>query len=113
MNLFLLQAIEEDGLQKNSTKVGTYMLKKLAELRDEFDFVGDVRGKGLMIGIELVTDKVTKRSFPSKHFETIWEDTRDMGLLIGRGGLRANVSTHKTYWFDIGDTNKNMNGKNS
>lgn len=79
-------------MQKNCAKVGTYLLKELSKLRDEFDFVGDVRGKGLMIGIELVTDKVTKKSFPSKHFELIWEDTKDMGLLVGRGGLRANVS---------------------
>ena len=37
---------------------GTYFLEELAKLRDEFEIVGDVRGKGLMIGVELVTDKV-------------------------------------------------------
>lgn len=52
------QAIEEDHLQKNSEDVGTYMLLELAKLRDKFEIVGDVRGKGLMIGIEMVTDKV-------------------------------------------------------
>lgn len=52
------QAIEEDSLQKNSKDVGTYMLLELAKLRDKFEIVGDVRGKGLMIGIEMVTDKV-------------------------------------------------------
>lgn len=52
------QVIKEDNLQKNSQEVGTYMLLKFAELRDEFDIVGDVRGKGLMIGIEMVQDKV-------------------------------------------------------
>lgn len=53
------QAIEEDGLQKNSEDVGTYMLLELAKLRHKFEIVGDVRGKGLMIGIEMVTDKVS------------------------------------------------------
>lgn len=53
------QAIEEDGLQKNSEDVGTYMLLELAKLRDKFEIVGDVRGKGLMIGVEMVTDKVS------------------------------------------------------
>lgn len=53
------QAIEEDGLQKNSEDVGTYMLLELAKLRDKFKIVGDVRGKGLMIGVEMVTDKVS------------------------------------------------------
>lgn len=91
VGMAVLEVIEEEGLQKNCAKVGTYLLKKLAELRDEFEFVGDVRGKGLMIGIELVTDKVTKKSLPAKYFDIIWEDTKDMGLLVGRGGLRANV----------------------
>lgn len=52
------QVIKEENLQKNSQEVGTYMLLKFAELRDEFDIVGDVRGKGLMMGIEMVQDKV-------------------------------------------------------
>lgn len=52
------QVIEEENLQKNSQEVGTYMLLKFAKLRDEFDIVGDVRGKGLMVGIEMVQDKV-------------------------------------------------------
>lgn len=38
--------------------LGTYFLEQLATLRDEFDIVGDVRGKGLMIGVEMVTDQV-------------------------------------------------------
>lgn len=50
--------IKEENLQENSQEVGTYMLLKLAKLRDEFEIVGDVRGKGLMIGLEMVKDKV-------------------------------------------------------
>lgn len=55
---FSKQVIKEENLQENSQEVGTYMLQKFAELRDEFEIVGDVRGKGLMIGIEMVKDKV-------------------------------------------------------
>lgn len=55
---FSKQVIKEEKLQENSQDVGTYMLRKFAELRDEFEIVGDVRGKGLMIGIEMVQDKV-------------------------------------------------------
>lgn len=51
--------IKEENLQENSQEVGTYMLLKFAKLRDEFEIVGDVRGKGLMVGIELVKDKVS------------------------------------------------------
>lgn len=45
-------------MQKNSEVVGTHLLLELAKLRDEFEIVGDVRGKGLMIGMEMVQDKV-------------------------------------------------------
>lgn len=50
--------IEEENLQENCHVVGTYFLTELAKLRDEFEIIGDVRGKGLMIGVEMVTDKV-------------------------------------------------------
>ncbi|XP_041274897.1 alanine--glyoxylate aminotransferase 2, mitochondrial isoform X3 [Onychostruthus taczanowskii] len=81
------QAIEEDGLQKNSEDVGTYMLLELAKLRDKFEIVGDVRGKGLMIGVEMVTDKDSRRPLPAEEINQIWEDCKDLGVLIGRGGL--------------------------
>ena len=53
-----MQVIDEDGCQSLSHDVGTYFLHELAKMRDEFEVIGDVRGKGLMIGLELVTDKV-------------------------------------------------------
>lgn len=83
----VLDAIEEDSLQKNSKDVGTYMLLELAKLRDKFEIVGDVRGKGLMIGIEMVTDKDSRHPLPAEEINQIWEDCKDMGVLIGRGGL--------------------------
>ncbi|XP_066037151.1 alanine--glyoxylate aminotransferase 2, mitochondrial [Chamaea fasciata] len=83
----VLDAIEEDGLQKNSEVVGTYMLLELAQLRDEFEIVGDVRGKGLMIGVEMVTDKDSRRPLPAEEVSQIMEDCKDMGVLLGRGGL--------------------------
>ncbi|XP_071586013.1 alanine--glyoxylate aminotransferase 2, mitochondrial isoform X6 [Heliangelus exortis] len=83
----VLDAIEEDGLQKNSRDVGTYMLLELAKLRDKFEIVGDVRGKGLMIGVEMVTDKHSRHPLPAEEINQIWEDCKDMGVLLGRGGL--------------------------
>ena len=50
--------MEEVDTQRVSREVGTFTLLELAKLRDEFEIVGDVRGKGLMIGVEMVTDKV-------------------------------------------------------
>jgi len=88
----VLEAIDQDGTQKNSEVVGTYFLEKLLELKGEFpDVVGDVRGKGLMIGVELVTDKESKTPLPPEQFVPIWEDCKDMGVLIGKGGLYGNV----------------------
>lgn len=55
---FVFQVIEEEKIQENSHVTGTYMLEELAKIRDEVEIVGDVRGKGLMIGVEMVTDKV-------------------------------------------------------
>ena len=53
-----VQAIEEDGLQENSRRVGDVLLEGMLSLREEFEVVGDVRGKGLMLGMELVKNKV-------------------------------------------------------
>ncbi len=54
--------IDEEGLQENSARVGEVFMRELMKLRDEFEVVGDVRGKGLMIGVELVKDRVRGRN---------------------------------------------------
>lgn len=51
-------------MQQNCEVVGTHFIKELTQLRDEFKIVGDVRGKGLMIGVELVEDKVIRNLIP-------------------------------------------------
>lgn len=79
-------------MQKNCVIVGTYLLLELEKLRNEFSCVGDVRGKGLMIGIELVSDQKNRSAISAKHFLDIWEECKDQGLLLGRGGLCGNVS---------------------
>jgi alanine-glyoxylate transaminase/(R)-3-amino-2-methylpropionate-pyruvate transaminase len=54
----VLQVIDEDKLQQRSGEVGGHYLRELLKLREDYEVVGDVRGKGLMIGVEMVTDKV-------------------------------------------------------
>ena len=54
----LLQVIDEEGLQLRSGKVGEVFLRGMMQLRDEFEVVGDVRGKGLMLALEMVKSKV-------------------------------------------------------
>ncbi|XP_004583825.2 alanine--glyoxylate aminotransferase 2, mitochondrial [Ochotona princeps] len=83
----VLEVIQEEKLQENSNEVGTYALQKFAQLRDEFDIVGDVRGKGLMIGMEMVQDKMSRQPLPIEEVNQIHEDCKNLGLLVGRGGL--------------------------
>ncbi|XP_013396767.1 alanine--glyoxylate aminotransferase 2, mitochondrial-like [Lingula anatina] len=87
----VLKIIDEEGLQENCAVVGTHFLEGLAKLRDQYDIVGDVRGKGLMIGIEMVTDQASRTPLPADKMATIWEDTKEMGILIGKGGFYGNV----------------------
>ncbi|XP_037386244.1 alanine--glyoxylate aminotransferase 2, mitochondrial isoform X1 [Talpa occidentalis] len=83
----VLKVIKEEKLQENSQEVGTYMLLEFAKLRDEFEIIGDVRGKGLMIGIEMVKDKMSRQPLPREEVNQIHDDCKNMGLLIGRGGI--------------------------
>lgn len=87
----VLDVIDEEKLQENCEVVGTYFLHELAKMRDEFSIIGDVRGKGLMIGMEFVEDKKTRKPLPVEKVNKIWETCKDMGLLLGKGGLYGNV----------------------
>lgn len=56
----VLKTIDEERLQENSAKLGSYLMGKLHELKEKHDIIGNVRGKGLMVGVELVQDRHTK-----------------------------------------------------
>jgi len=57
----VIDVIKEERLLENAIKQGNHVLKRLEELKEESEILGDVRGKGLMIGAEIVTDKRTKK----------------------------------------------------
>ncbi len=61
--LATLDVIEREGLPQRSAELGKYLISQVEASVAQFPFVGDVRGLGLMVGIELVNDKATKRSF--------------------------------------------------
>ncbi|KAA0192042.1 hypothetical protein HAZT_HAZT001917 [Hyalella azteca] len=92
VGLAVLKTMLEENVQKRSHEVGTKFLLELGKLRDEFGSVGDVRGKGLMIGMELVENQSTHEPMNPKRFMEILEHCRDMGLLLGKGGFHGNVS---------------------
>ncbi|XP_051536788.1 alanine--glyoxylate aminotransferase 2, mitochondrial [Myxocyprinus asiaticus] len=83
----VLDTIKEDRTQENSAYVGTYLMTELAKLRDKYEIIGDVRGKGLLIGVEMVKDKASRDPLPPEAMAEIFEDTKDMGVLIGKGGV--------------------------
>ena len=58
----VMDVIEEDRIQENATKVGEVLIKELMKLQQEFEVIGDVRGKGLMLGMELVANRVSTSS---------------------------------------------------
>ena len=82
------------------------MLYNLASLMKEFPgVVGDVRGKGLMIGVELVSNPETRDPLPAEQFLQIFEDIKDAGVLVGKGG-NGNVSWEALVGEGIGERTK-------
>ncbi|MEM3670537.1 MAG: acetyl ornithine aminotransferase family protein [Thermoprotei archaeon] len=81
----VLDKITELRLLENAAKMGEYLVKRLRELQERFEQVGDVRGKGLMVGAELVKDPTTKQPDRPGLEKTITECWRRGLLLIGAG----------------------------
>jgi alanine-glyoxylate transaminase/(R)-3-amino-2-methylpropionate-pyruvate transaminase len=91
VGIAVLDVIQEEQLQENSLEIGTYLLQQLEKLKSKYSIIGDVRGKGLMIGLELIkNDEFASPVENEKYFE-VWEACRDLGLIIGRGGIHGNV----------------------
>jgi len=86
--LATLTYIEEHDLVNHVEKVGTYLKMRLLELKDKYPLIGDVRGKGLMIGLELVKEK---KEPAINEILQLFENTKKRRLLIGKGGLYGNV----------------------
>jgi 4-aminobutyrate aminotransferase len=85
-----LDNIEEQRLQERAYKIGNSLYRDLKDLEDRYEVVGEVRGKGLMIGVELVKDKESKAPNP-EGATRVMEVAKEHGLLVGKGGLYGNV----------------------
>ena len=85
----VLRVIENEGLQANCLDLGAYLTAGFGKLAAKHSIIGEVRGKGLMLGVELVKDRTTKE--PAKEeFAAVFERCKELGLLIGKGGLWGN-----------------------
>ena len=88
--LATLDVLLEDNVQQHAADVGGYLKQGLEELQSRHSIVGDVRGQGLMLGVELVTDCDAKTP-ASAETAKVHERAKDLGLLIGKGGVFGNV----------------------
>ncbi|MGV8874740.1 MAG: aspartate aminotransferase family protein [Rhodococcus sp. (in: high G+C Gram-positive bacteria)] len=90
--LTVLAVIERDGLVERAAKLGDQVTERLSALRDKYEVVGDVRGRGLLRGIEFVTDKATKAPFDALG-QSVTSECLERGLhlnivqLPGMGGI--------------------------
>jgi alanine-glyoxylate transaminase/(R)-3-amino-2-methylpropionate-pyruvate transaminase len=88
--LAVLEVIDQEGLQENARAQGVRLKSGLQDLMRRHSLVGDVRGMGLMLGVELVEDRESRN--PARAASTaVLEAAKEMGLLVGRGGLDGNV----------------------
>lgn len=88
-----LNVIEKDNLAENAARTGAHLRKGLEKLQQQFPkTIGDVRGMGLMQALELVEDETTGNRTPNPQAaDRLMEETKQRGLLLGRGGLYANT----------------------
>jgi 4-aminobutyrate aminotransferase-like enzyme len=85
-----IQVMLEERIPENALKVGKLMLERLQDLARKFDLIGDVRGKGLMIGVELVKDRKSKEPAVEETVK-VRDEMRKRGVLVGKGGTSRNV----------------------
>lgn len=76
-----LRIIDDEGLVENSRRVGEHFLHRLKPMEEKYSFIGEVRGLGLFLGIEMVKDKKTKEPLPKAVAQQIFKQCLNRGLL--------------------------------
>jgi 4-aminobutyrate aminotransferase-like enzyme len=85
-----LEIIKEEKLAENASLMGALLKDGLNQLKNNHQLIGDIRGRGLLLGIELVKDRKTKAHATDETIE-IMELCKNKGLLLGKGGMFGNV----------------------
>jgi len=88
--LAVLDVLEAEGLLANAATVGARLVQGVEDLGGEHPSVGDVRGKGMLVGVELVKDRSTREPATEQAVEVL-NELRDRGVLIGVTGRAENV----------------------
>ncbi len=85
-----LEVLLKDNYQQRCLEIGGYLKQGLEDLQSRHALIGDVRGQGLMIGVELVEDRATKAPATAAT-AAVHERAKELGLLVGKGGVFGNV----------------------
>jgi 4-aminobutyrate aminotransferase-like enzyme len=85
-----MEVIRDENLIANARDMGQRLVDGLQQIRARHPLIGDVRGRGLLLGIELVEDPVSK-AFASQQATELMDRCKNHGLLLGKGGLQGNV----------------------
>ncbi len=86
----VLNVLRQDKIQQNAKEVGEVLYQKLLDLKDRHRSIGDVRGRGLMLAIEMVKDRKTKEPDPEVT-AAVFENCRDSGLILSKSGPYQSV----------------------
>ncbi|MEK1887731.1 MAG: aminotransferase class III-fold pyridoxal phosphate-dependent enzyme [Phyllobacterium sp.] len=90
VGLAVLDVIERDNLRANAREIGNYLLERFKTMQARYHVIGDVRGQGLFLGIELVTDRMTKEP-ATEIARKINNGARKRGVLMGTEGPYDNI----------------------
>jgi len=90
--LATVETILEEGLVENSKQVGARMLDRLRCMQERFHFIGDVRGRGLLIGLDLVANRETREPLPARLTELLYKRCVERGLLVMAYGPRVRIN---------------------
>ncbi len=88
--LAVLDVLEEERLQENALRVGSYLKNGLQALQQRHALIGDVRGSGLFLGVDLVLDRNTRAAAPLQASYVV-NRLRECGVLTGTDGPHHNV----------------------
>ena len=86
----VIDIIQDEGLIENAEKIGGYLKTELLKIKDDFGYLGDIRGPGLFIGLDIVDNKADKNPDREKAIEIV-EILKNKGVLISNAGQYRNV----------------------
>lgn len=90
--LATVETILEEDLVGNSQRVGAYMLERLRQMQERFHFIGDVRGRGLLLGMDIVADRETREPLSVEAMQRIYLACVQRGLLLMAYGPRVRIN---------------------